>query len=76
MDRLAAVGLVDDTDFAEQWVQSRRANAAKSKRALAAELHAKGVDDDVITTVLGGIDAGAERGRAESWYGPGCGGRC
>lgn len=65
LDRLAAVGLVDDTDFAEQWVQSRRANAAKSKRALAAELHAKGVDDDVITTVLGGIDAGAERGRAE-----------
>lgn len=53
LDRLAAVGLVDDTDFAEQWVQSRRANAAKSKRALAAELHAKGVDDDVITTVLG-----------------------
>lgn len=65
LDRLAAVGLVDDTDFAEQWVQSRRANAAKSKRALAAELHAKGVDDDVITTVLGGIDAGAERGRSE-----------
>lgn len=32
---------------------------------MAAELHAKGVDDDVITTVLGGIDAGAERGRAE-----------
>lgn len=67
---------MDDTDFAEQWVQSRRANAAKSKRALAAELHAKGVDDDVITTVLGGIDAGAERGGRKSWYGPGCGGRC
>jgi regulatory protein len=65
LDRLAVVGLVDDTDFAEQWVQSRRANAGKSKRALAAELHTKGVDDDVITTVLGGIDAGAERDRAE-----------
>ena len=65
LDRLAAVGLVDDTDFAEQWVQSRRANAGKSRRALAAELHTRGVGDDVITTVLGGIDAGAERGRAE-----------
>ena len=65
LDRLAAVGLVDDTDFAEQWVQSRRANAGKSKRALAAELHTKGVDNDVITTVLAGIDAGAERERAE-----------
>ncbi|OBH89670.1 recombination regulator RecX [Mycobacterium sp. E2733] len=62
LDRLAAVGLVDDSDFAEQWVQSRR---AKSRRALAAELHTKGVDRDVIATALSGIDAGAERGRAE-----------
>jgi regulatory protein len=37
----------------------------KSKRALAAELLTKGVDNDVITTVLAGIDAGAERDRAE-----------
>ncbi len=65
LDRLAAVGLVDDTEFAEQWVQSRRAKAGKSRRALAAELHTKGVDNDVITAVLGGIDAGAERDRAE-----------
>jgi regulatory protein len=64
LDRLAAVGLVDDADFAEQWVQSRRARAGKSKRALAAELHTKGVDNDVITTVLSGIDADAERDRA------------
>ncbi|WP_322860058.1 recombination regulator RecX [Mycobacterium europaeum] len=62
LDRLAAVGLVDDTDFAQQWVQSRR---AKSRRALAAELHTKGVDGDVIATALSEIDAGAERGRAE-----------
>src|ERR1700745_1016732 len=65
LDRLAAVGLVDDTDFAEQWVESRRSSAGKSKRALAAELHTKGVDNDVITAVLGGINAGAERDRAE-----------
>jgi len=64
LDRLAAVGLVDDTEFAEQW-HSRRANARKSKRALTAELQNKGVDNDVITTVLGGLDAGAERDRAE-----------
>ena len=65
LDRLAAVGLVDDADFAEQWVQSRRAHAGKSKRALAAELRTKGVDNDVITTALAGIDAEAERDRAE-----------
>lgn len=62
LDRLAAVGLVDDTDFAQHWVQSRR---AKSRRALAAELHTKGVDGDVIATALSEIDAGAERDRAE-----------
>ncbi|BBZ74535.1 recombination regulator RecX [Mycobacterium paraseoulense] len=65
LDRLATVGLVDDADFAEQWVAARRAKAGKSKRALAAELHTKGVDRDVIATALSGIDAGAERDRAE-----------
>jgi regulatory protein len=65
LDRLAAVGLVDDVGFAEQWVESRRSSAGKSKRALAAELHTKGVENDVITAVLGGINAGAERDRAE-----------
>jgi regulatory protein len=65
LDRLTDVGLLDDAGFAEQWVHSRRANAGKGKRALAAELHTKGVDNDVITSVLGGINPGAERGRAE-----------
>lgn len=65
LDRLADVGLVDDADFAEQWVRSRREYGGKGKRALAAELRTKGVDSDVITAVLDGIDAGAERDRAE-----------
>jgi regulatory protein len=65
LDRLSHVGLVDDADFAEQWVRSRRVNAGKGKRALAAELRNKGVDDEVINEALAGIDAGAERQRAE-----------
>jgi regulatory protein len=65
LDRLSDVGLVDDAGFAEQWVHSRRANTGKGKRALAAELHTKGVDNDLITSVLGGINPAAERGRAE-----------
>ena len=65
LDRLAQVGLVDDAGFAEQWVRSRRMNAGKGNRALAAELRTKGVDNDVITAALAGIDAGAERERAE-----------
>jgi len=63
--RLTAVGLIDDEDFAQQWVQSRQRNAGKGKRALAAELRTKGVDDEVIASALSGIDAGVERVRAE-----------
>jgi len=63
--RLTAVGLIDDEDFADQWVRSRQLNAGKGKRALAAELRTKGVADEVIATALSGIDAGAERLRAE-----------
>ncbi|MFY9918280.1 MAG: recombination regulator RecX [Mycobacterium sp.] len=65
LDRLADVGLVDDADFAEQWVRSRRMNGGKGKRALAAELRTKGVDNEVISAALADIDAGAERERAE-----------
>ena len=65
LNRLKDVGLIDDEDFAEQWVQSRQRNAGKGKRALAAELRTKGVDDEVIASTLAGIDAGAERVRAE-----------
>jgi regulatory protein len=65
LDRLAKVGLVDDEDFAEQWVRSRHLYAGKGKRALAAELRRKGVDDEVISSSLADIDAGAERDRAE-----------
>jgi regulatory protein len=65
LDRLAAVGLVDDAAFAERWVESRRSSAGKGRRALAAELQTKGVDNELITKALAGIDAGAERERAE-----------
>lgn len=64
LDRLTAVGLVDDTDFARQWVRSRRARAGKGRQGLAAELRGKGVDEDVIAEALDD-DADAERDRAE-----------
>lgn len=65
LDRLADVGLVDDRDFAEQWVRSRHVNAGKGKRALVAELRTKGVDDEVITAALADVDSDAERVRAQ-----------
>ncbi|MCG7597240.1 recombination regulator RecX [Mycobacterium sp. PSTR-4-N] len=65
LDRLTTVGLIDDEEFAEQWVRSRRLHAGKGKRALAAELRTKGVDNEVISAALSDVDAGAERTRAE-----------
>ncbi|HZQ30240.1 MAG TPA: recombination regulator RecX [Mycobacterium sp.] len=64
LDRLTEVGLINDADFAEQWVRSRQANAGKGKRALAAELRTKGVDNEVIAKTLTGIDAASEHERA------------
>lgn len=65
LDRLEQVGLVDDADFAEQWVRSRRANAGKGRRALIAELRTKGVDGELIEAALADDEPGAERARAE-----------
>src|SRR6476659_10588827 len=65
LDRLADVGLVDDRDFADQWVRSRHVNAGKGKRALVSELRTRGVDDEVITAALADVDSDAERVRAE-----------
>ena len=65
LDRLEQVGLVDDAEFAEQWVRSRRTNAGKGRRALIAELRTKGVDNDTIEATLADDEPGAERARAE-----------
>jgi len=65
LDRLAAVGLINDADFAEQWVQSRRVRTGKANRVLAAELKTRGVDAEVIAAALGGVDSDGERARAE-----------
>jgi regulatory protein len=65
LDRLTEVGLIDDADFAEQWVRTRRAHAGKGKRALAVELRKKGVDGEIIDAALAELDPAAERQRAE-----------
>ncbi|MGH3723651.1 MAG: recombination regulator RecX [Mycobacterium sp.] len=64
MDRLATAGLIDDADFATQWVQSRHTYAGKGKRALAAELRTKGVSAENAAAALAQIDGDAERSRA------------
>lgn len=43
---------LDDRSFAEFWVENRVEHSPKGRRALASELRAKGVDRDVVDTVL------------------------
>lgn len=60
LDRFETVGLVDDTAFADAWVQSRQTSRGLASRALRQELRRKGVDDDVITESLDQLDPDAE----------------
>ena len=61
LDRLTEVGLIDDEAFAEAWVSSRQAGRGLARRALKAELRAKGVDDDVAATAVEAVDDDDER---------------
>ena len=61
MDRLDRGGLLDDEDFAAEWVRSRHANSGRGRVALRHELVAKGVDADTIESALADIDPDTER---------------
>ncbi|HEV7196335.1 MAG TPA: regulatory protein RecX [Pedococcus sp.] len=65
LDRMAAVGLVDDEAFAGMLVRSQQAGRGLAKRALARELRTKGVDDETARATLESIDPQQERVRAE-----------
>lgn len=52
LDRFEQVGLVDDAAFAELWVRSRQSSRGLSRRALAHELRAKGIDKELISGSL------------------------
>jgi regulatory protein len=65
LDRMEAVGLVDDEAYAQMVVRSKQATRGLAKRALVHELRDKGVDDATIDDALGSIDAESERALAE-----------
>ena len=64
MERLDRAGLLDDADFAEQWVRSRHLHSGKGRTALRHELRQKGVVDTVIEQAVGQVDDNSERERA------------
>jgi regulatory protein len=64
LDRFTEVGLIDDAAFARAWVSSRQAGRGLARRALSAELRAKGVDADVAAVAVDAVDEEDERAAA------------
>ena len=64
LDRLTEVGLIDDAAFARAWVDSRSAGRGLARRALSAELRAKGVEPDVAAEAVEAVDDDDERATA------------
>ncbi|MFD0659331.1 recombination regulator RecX [Thermocatellispora tengchongensis] len=54
--RFTDVGLIDDEAFAAAWVSSRHAGRGLARRALAAELRRRGVDDDTVRDAVDQLD--------------------
>ncbi|MFI0423860.1 recombination regulator RecX [Spongiactinospora sp. 9N601] len=54
--RFSEVGLIDDKAFADAWVTSRHAGRGLARRALAAELRRRGVDDDTVRDAVDRLD--------------------
>ena len=64
LDRFVDVGLIDDTAFAQLWVDSRQRTRGSARAVLRQELRSKGIGDDDAARALEGIDEEAERARA------------
>jgi regulatory protein len=64
LDRLAAVGLVDDRAFAESFVRSRHRDRGLAVREIHRQLRDKGVEESVITAAVAEVDDAAEAGAA------------
>ena len=64
LDRFTEVGLIDDAAFARAWVNSRQAGRGLARRALQAELRAKGVDPEVAAEAVDLVDDDDERAAA------------
>ena len=52
LDRMTEVGLINDEQFAEMYVRSRRATRGIAPRVLAQELRLKGIDPDTAEAAL------------------------
>jgi regulatory protein len=66
LDRLTDVHLIDDTAYAEAYVESRHRGRGLARVALRTELRRKGVDDAIAAAAVEQIDPAAEAAAAEA----------
>ncbi|MFF7752996.1 recombination regulator RecX [Streptomyces sp. NPDC007971] len=64
LSRFEEVGLIDDSAFAEAWVESRHHGRGLARRALARELRTKGVDSVLIDEAVSQLDSEQEEATA------------
>ncbi|MER6124362.1 recombination regulator RecX [Streptomyces sp. NPDC001795] len=64
LSRFEEVGLIDDSAFADAWVESRHHGRGLARRALAQELRTKGVDSTLIDEAVGQLDVEQEEATA------------
>ncbi|MFJ5040896.1 recombination regulator RecX [Streptomyces parvulus] len=60
LSRFEEVGLIDDSAFAQAWVESRHHGRGLARRALARELRTKGVDNTLIDAAVSRLDSEKE----------------
>jgi regulatory protein len=60
LDRLTAVGLIDDQAFAAQFVAARHQDRGLARRALSRQLRNKGVEDSIVAEAVSGLDPDQE----------------
>ncbi|MDO4784690.1 MAG: regulatory protein RecX [Propionibacteriaceae bacterium] len=66
LGRFGEVGLIDDAQFAADWVRSRHERKHVSRSVLKRELRARGVGEDEIAEALSPIDGESELAAARA----------
>jgi regulatory protein len=64
LSRFEEVGLINDSAFADAWVESRHHGRGLARRALAQELRTKGVDSTLIDAAVAQLDSDQEEATA------------
>ncbi|WP_369392259.1 recombination regulator RecX [Streptomyces sp. CG1] len=64
LSRFEEVGLIDDSAFADAWVESRHHGRGLARRALVQELRTKGVDSTLIDEAVSQLDSEQEEATA------------